>query len=455
MPSISSTGLGSGLDINNLVETLTESEKAPQQERLDLRKSTADATISGVATLKSALSSFQSALSGLADADNLEILTASSSDEDVFTASVNSTAVAGNYSIQVKQLAQGDKYSSDQFFAADDTLVGTATAISMSVGGNSFSVTLGVNDTLADLRNNIMNAADNPGVIATIVSSDAGQSLVITSSGVGADSAITFDSLGTSGLTFTNTTPAQDSIVSIDGNDLTSASNLVTNAITGVTLALDKADPGVTKTLSIFKDPGVLEEQVSELVDAYNQLFKTLSELQYGYENEDGEVVAPLMPNDVTLRSLMTQIRRTFTSSVEGNGNYSSLASLGVETNRNGTVSLDVRVLRSALDSGLSNMPKLFSESDVGIAYRLDQQIDTYLKFEGVLDQRTESAETQLERIAKDQATLDLRIEKFQTRLFAQFNQMDAIVGLLGNTGSYLEQQLATLPLGGGLNKDR
>lgn len=446
MPSISSTGLGSGLDINNLVETLTEAEKAPQQERIDIRRTDAQATISGVATLKSALSSFQGAFADLADTNDLSFMTAASADEDIFTATADYTAVPGTYSVEVQQLAGGDKYTSDPV-DPEANLVATATTMQFTVDGESFSVTVGVNDDLSDLRNNINDALDNTGVAATILTSDAGASLILTSKGVGESAAITID-VGTTGLVLTQTETAQNAEVLIDGQLVTSESNLVTGAITGVTLALDQADDDVEYTLSVFRDPTQLEEQVQELVDSYNSLLETVAKLQFGYEDEEGEQVPALMPNDTTLRSLMNQIRRTLSSSISDNGNYTGLASLGVQTNRDGTLQIDTSDLRSALDSGLDKMARLFAEEDVGIAYRLNEQIDVYLKFEGVLDQRKSTAEDQLERIKKDQERLDLRIDSFQARIFAQFNAMDSIVGLLGNTGSYLEQQLSALPYG-------
>lgn len=446
MTTISSTGLGSGLDINNLVETITEAEKAPQQERIDVRRTGAEATISGVAKLKAALSQFQGAFADLADANDLNFMTAASGNEEIFTATADYTAVPGNYSVEVQQLAGGDKYSADPV-DPDANLVATATSMLFTVDGESFSVTVGVNDDLSDLRNNINNALDNSGVVATILTSDAGASLILTSKGVGEASAITIDA-GATGLIFTQREAAQNAEVLIDGQLVTSESNVVTGAITGVTLALDQADDDVEYTLSIFRDSLELEQQVKDFAESYNSLLETVAQLQYGYENEDGEAIAALMPNDSTVRSLMNQIRRTLSSSVSENGNFSGLASLGFQTNRDGTLKVDVSDLRAALDTGLDKMTRLFAEENVGIAYRLNEQIDIYLKFEGVLDQRKSTAEDQLERIKKDQERLDLRIDSFQARMFAQFNAMDSIVGLLGSTGSYLEQQLSALPYG-------
>jgi len=446
MSTITSTGLGSGLDVNSLVDSITEAEKAPQQERIDLRRTDAQATISGVATLKSALSSFQGAFSDLADVNDLSFMTAASGDEDIFSATADYTAVPGSYSVEVQQLAGGDKYSSSPVDPKAN-LVTSATSMQFTVDGDAFSVTVGVNDTLVDLRNNINNALDNTGVSAAILTSDVGASLILTSRGSGAASAITID-VGATGLLLAQQETARDAEVLIDGQLVTSESNLVTGAITGVTLALDKADDNAVYTLSLFRDASQLEEQLEEFVDSYNSLLETVAKLQFGYEDEDGEPVAALMPNDSTLRSLMNQIRRTLSSTIENNGNFSGLASLGVQTNRDGTLKVDPTDLRSALDSGLDRMARLFAEEDVGIAYRLNEQINAYLKFEGVLDQRKSTAEAQLERLKQDQARLDLRIESFQARMFAQFNAMDSIVGLLGSTGSYLEQQLSALPFG-------
>jgi len=466
MSTITSTGLGSGLDINSLVDSLTEAERAPTQDRIDLRKSTADATISGVGRLKSALDDFQSALAKLNDASDLETTSASSSDETIFSATADATAQQGTYEIEVEQLATTNKWTSGAL--ADDELVGKG-VMTFSVNGDSFSLDVGVNDTLADVRNNINAASDNVGVRATLITSDDGVRLVLTAAESGTENALTIsaveetdDADPATGLSrldatqLTETQPGLDSKVRVDGQLVTSSSNLVEGAITGVTLALDKADDNAQYTLSLFPDPAGLEDNITEMVNSYNALLTTASQLQFGTVDEEGNEIPPLMPNDSTLRSLMTQLRRSFSSSVEGAGNFSSLATLGVSTNRDGSIVLNSGQLQKALasGSGLTDIAKLFSTDGTGVANKLFDQVSSYLKFDGVLDQRIESAQSQLERLAKDQTSLDLRLEKYQARLFTQFNKMDSIVGSLTSTGSYLDQQLSLLSFAGGYNKD-
>lgn len=470
MSSITSTGLGSGVDINSLVDSLVEAEKAPQQERIDLRKTTAEATISAVGALKSALSEFQSKLADLNELKDFETTTASTSDSSVFSASADYTAISGTYAVEVEQLATAHKAMSTAF--GDEELVGKGT-LSLGVNGESFSVEVGVNDTIADVRNAINSAADNTGVRATIIKSDAGQRLVLTSAETGADNRISItvsdidtentDDQGLSRLHFDPDDPAGsqmsqtqeplDARVYIDGELLTSGSNVIENAITGVTLALDKAEDDVTHTLSLYQDTAKLEEKITDVVEGYNKLLGTLSELQNGSVDEEGNELDALLPNDAMLRSLTTQVRRIFSSQISTNGNYNSLASLGVSTNRDGTLSLESSTLRGALDKGLEQVTAIFGSEGTGVANRLYDLVGEYISFEGVLDSRTKTANTQLERLVEDQNALDTRIEKYQARLFAQFNYMDSIVGTLTSTGDYLDQQLSLLPYGGG-NKD-
>ena len=112
MASITAPGVGSGLDIASLVSQLVAAEGQGKSIRLARREAFAQAEISALGSLKSALSSFQSAVQDLDALSDFRKRSASSADEDLFTASADDKAVAGSYSIEVVNLAAAHKLAS-------------------------------------------------------------------------------------------------------------------------------------------------------------------------------------------------------------------------------------------------------------------------------------------------------------------------------------------------------
>jgi len=194
--SISSAGIGSGIDINSLVQQLVESEGSNKSNRLNLKEAEYQADISAFGSLKGALSIFQKAVQGLQDAGDFQNRSATSSNTEVFTASADETADFSQYGIEVVQLAQANKLITQAGFA-DTDVVGSGT-LTLTQGADSFSIDVGATDTLTDIRDAINAADDNTGIGAAVINVDDGlglggtvQKLVFTANDTGLDKAIT------------------------------------------------------------------------------------------------------------------------------------------------------------------------------------------------------------------------------------------------------------------------
>ena len=122
--AISSTGIGSGLDIDSLVSKLVAAERSAGQTRIDTKKGKLTEQFSAMSTLMGGMSAFQSSLNGLVSAGSFTSRKVSVSDEKAFTAKADSKAAAGSYDVQVKQLAKASQLGSDAFATAG-TKVGT------------------------------------------------------------------------------------------------------------------------------------------------------------------------------------------------------------------------------------------------------------------------------------------------------------------------------------------
>src|SRR5271165_7512677 len=145
---ITSTGIGSGLNIGAIVSALTNAEGAGQQNEITNQQTTLNAQLSAFGTFSSALSTLQATVTTLETPNALAGFTASVADSTIASATTNSQAVAGQYSLAVQNLAAAASLSSGPVATAE-TVIGTGT-LQISVGGQSTSVTIGTtNDTLA------------------------------------------------------------------------------------------------------------------------------------------------------------------------------------------------------------------------------------------------------------------------------------------------------------------
>ena len=238
MTAITSAGAGSGLDVNSLVTQLVAADRAPYDNRLNQADAKLTTEFSALSQLKGAMSSFQSALSSMKDTSSYILRKATVGDATAFTATASSSAVAGSYDIDIVQLAKAAQLKSVPFLSGATTVIGTGTLV-LSMGATSFNVTLTApKNTLADIRDAINSAADNPGINAAVVTGVSGAQLVLTGTATGVANAIKVTTSGGDGglaqlvydpPTTTALTPINAAqrapIVNVSGITVNSASN--------------------------------------------------------------------------------------------------------------------------------------------------------------------------------------------------------------------------------------
>ena len=284
MSTISSTGIGSGLDIDSLVSKLVAAERSAGQTRIDTKKTKLTEQFSAMATLMGGMSAFQTSLNSLVSASSFTSRKVSVSDEAAFTAKAGSSAAAGSYDVQVEQLAKAAQLGSDAF-ASGSTPVGTGT-LTISVGESSFSIEVGEGgNSLANIRDAINRSAANTGVQASLLTDVEGTHLVLTSTKTGADRALTVTASGGDGgleqlENMEVRSEAQDAILFVSGYEIHSGSNTVSNAIEGVTLTLKApTEEGSTVLLGVERDDAAIQDAAKKFVDAYNSLAGTIKSL--------------------------------------------------------------------------------------------------------------------------------------------------------------------------------
>ncbi|AHX14401.1 flagellar capping protein [Dyella jiangningensis] len=452
--TLSASGIGSGLDVNSIVTALVNARKAASQNQIDTRTKQTNNLLTGLSSLNSALGGIQSALASLSSVNTFNsyagTLTPASGSSSIGTASTLSSAHPGTYTIAVSQLATVQKRTSDP--VASGTAVGQGT-LSITVGSSTMNVAVSATNTLADIASSINSSSSNPGVTATIVNGVNGQQLVLSSSktGVANGFSISADATSSSGLqalaTKLNTAgsnEAQDAKLTIDGIDVTSASNSVSGKMDGVTLNLTGTG---TNTLAVTQDNTAATNAIQGLVDAYNSYVSTVSPLA-SYDKSTG--AAGVLLGDSTLTSVQRGIGSVLSGAVKGNS-ISTLANLGITRNADGTLALDTTKLASAFQSNAAAVKDLFTGTN-GYGTKLNSTINAYTASNGIIPSRMDSLNNTLTQLSQQQTALNARMATYQKQLQSQYTALDTLMSSLNNTSSYLTTALDQLTNSGSKN---
>lgn len=460
MAGIQANGIGSGLDVNSLVSQLVSAEGAPLQQRITRHEVAVTTKVSALGTLKGALAAFKAALDPLKTVDAFQSRKATSADAKIFTVTAGTDAVAGHYDVEVVQLAKAHQLASAPFLAGGSAPVGDGT-LTISVGANTFSVTIDPDKaTLDDIRNAINSAADNTGVQATLLNTASGSRLVLTASETGADNAIKVAASGGNGglnqLVYdplappvppapglTQLAPAQNALIRVATFDIESDTNVFENAIDGVTITAVKESEGEEVALDVAFDKISVQSRIQKFVTEYNAMQTQVAKL--GKYDAETKTAGPLL-GDSLLRSIETETRRGLSEPVSGiSGSYTTLASLGITTNASGALTIDNDKLTKALDADAQGVAELFG-SENGIAARLSERLETRLATTGDIEGRNTGLKTELKDIARDKEAFTLRMTQVEARYRKQFTALDSLLSQMQSTSAYLTQQLASLP---------
>ena len=398
MPAITSSGLGSGLDINGLVTKLVTAEGQPDTQRLDKREAKAQASLTAYGTLKGAFDAFQSSLGALQNASSFQNKSVSSSDSTVATATATRDAAPGSFALDVTNLADSQSLVSDtglaaaQFTALSD-VVGTG-SITFKFGTTNYdpatdtftapfaqnpdkvAKTVQITDgSLSGIRDAINNAGI--GITASTVFDGTHYRLTFSADQTGASNGLEItvadddgnnnDSLGGLSLFTFNATSsnlvqtraAQDATLKINGIDITSASNTLTDTLSGVTVNLLQG-ANSTATLTVANDASVISTNVQNFIGKYNALVGTVNDLS---SFDPATNKAGILNGDSILRGLDAQLDRLISTPVKGaKEGFSILADIGITRNsKDGTLVLDNTKLTAAIESNPDAVTGLFA----------------------------------------------------------------------------------------------
>ena len=384
---LASPGIGSGLDVNGIVNQLMALERRPLTS-LDSKEAKQQTQLTAFGSLKGAIVSFQSSVAALANPAKYAAIAANLADTSLANVSATSAAVTGSHSVEIQTLAQEQKLKSANF-PTTSTIIGSGT-ITIQFGtydGGTFtlnpdkatqSITISSNNSSLDGIRDTINQA-NAGVTASIVNDGTGNRLVIASKDTGLSNALkitttdadtnNIDNSGLSQLAYdastggtsnlTETVAASNATLVIDGISISKASNKITDAIEGVTLDLLKTNLGTTTTLNLSRDTTGIQSAVSSFVKSFNDLNKTITDLSK-YDATTKQ--ASILTGDSTVRSIQTKIRSTISDPLTtAGGGLSLLSEIGVSFQTDGTLKFDSTKLSTVLSDSTKDVSTLFA----------------------------------------------------------------------------------------------
>ena len=494
MATISSTGIGSGLDVNSIVSQLVALEKTPLKT-LALKATNMTSQVSAFGDIKSQFSALTDVATRISAASAWGARTAASSNTSAATITATATANATNFSLDVDQLAQPQSVSSAQLTAGAAVGAGTLTLQLGTWTGTAFAqasnayppIDVDVNDTVATIAAKI-NAA-GAGVVATSFNDGTGDRLLLRAkdTGVAAGFKLTVTETADDGnvatglkrLTFDPSTldPAitgaqfgmaaagipvqygQDAKARINGLAVTSPSNTLTDNIPGVTIKLvattttgyDPAIPtGSTTegkspvTMSISEDVIPAVKNAQDFVTAYNKLNKTLADLT---KYDAATKTAGLFQGDSSIVGLQNVLRNMLGSTSVG-GTYQRLADVGLERQLDGSLSINTTKLSAAANNG-NALQTLFTSNNGnalsnGFALKFRDLGRGVLASGGAVVTKGAALQGALTRNGKEQAKVNDHAALFEARLRKQYSALDAQMAQLNALNAYVTQQVAS-----------
>jgi flagellar hook-associated protein 2 len=457
---ISSTGVGSGLDVKSIVTQLVAIERQPLAQ-LKTKASSIQTQLSVYGKLKSQISALGDAATVLAGAGGWNVQKASSSNATAVGVSVGTTAVASDISVSVQQLARAQTSASLGVTAG--VAVGAVGTLNIEVGswsedavpvfapGTSVPISVVAGDTVSDIANKINSAS--AGVTATVLRDGANERLVIRSSKTGTASGFRLDEPADPGIAALGLTNPSDTVnfsgqtaldakVNINGVDVVSGSNKMVDVIPGVTLQLNQVTTAPAE-VTIATDLEVVQKNIQTFVDAYNALNTTISDAT---KYTAATKTAGPLQGDATTLGLQSALRSMLGSGSVGS-TFSRLSDIGIERQTDGSLKINT-VKLTAAQQDLPNLKALFTADNNdattnGFGLKVRDFARAMVAFDGQVSNKSTALQASIDRNTAEQDRVNDRATRVETQLYKQYSALDAQMAQLNGLSSFVTAQLA------------
>ena len=476
MASLSSLGVGSGLDAESIVKSLAALERKPA-EVIKAENTKLDTKVSTWGKIQGAFSSLQDAANALNSDDFWTATKATSSDSTSVGVTTSAASSPGSYSITVESLASS-QYLASSAYASKTATVGQGTlridigsydsdggtppvvTFNARAAASQFDINIGPDDnTLEKIRDKINGAG--AGITASLVNDVTGTRLVLRGA-TGSESAFkisaTEDPLapglgalaydastgGTSNMSRTQT--ASNAQATINGLSVSSASNTMSDVVDGLSLQLNKVSASPIN-VEVAQDNEGIRKGIDTFVSAYNNVVSTIR-VQSKYD-EASKTAGPLQ-GDATARNLLSQIRNLIGNSSGASGVFARLSDIGLDIQTDGTMSVKSDKMSAAMGN-LGELKKFFANSDTvnlgndGMAQRIKSLTTQLLGNDGAISSRTDGIKSMIERNKGKIERIDVKATMAEARLRAQYTLLDANMAKLNGLSNFVTSQLSAM----------
>ncbi|MGN4980750.1 flagellar filament capping protein FliD [Aeromonas dhakensis] len=461
MPTITSAGAGSGLDLESVIAASVDAKKAQLMQPITTKKTNTQITLSGVGQLKSAIASFVTTLKAMAKDDAFNkrsINITQDKDKPVLKVESKAGASNGQYDISVEQLAKTSKFDGT-FDSSTTPLITQDGKLTFKAGDKTFDVDVKAGDSLQSIRKRINNDADNFGLSVNIMNTSDGKSKLMIDSGISGDGKDLQITGSTTELTdnlvskLTKSQSAQDAKITVDGSTLTSATNTFDGTIVGLKLTVLRESDSTTTTdtngnpvktyssnkVDVTTDKAGIKDMVKSFVDGYNALVKKSNDLGKrnsivaGKSQNDGGALA----GDATTRAVVNMMNGLITEPSQKSSTYSTIFQMGIKMDNKGVLSIDDTKFSEAIDKNFDQVVAVFGGKD-GVAGKLASQLETYSKTGGLLAKREDSLNSDLREVSRKESDVTAQLTKYQETLRARYGSLDSMLAKMNKSASYL-----------------
>jgi flagellar hook-associated protein 2 len=472
--TITSTGIGSGLDVNSIITQLMAAESQPLK-LLQNQATSINTQISAIGQMTSLASALSTKSQALESPSLWSGVSDSSSDASAVTADTSAGGASpGNYAVSVQALAQSQTVTSNALASSSSTLnagtltielgswTGTpASGFSPKSGASAVTINIGDGDTsLASIRDKI-NAA-GAGVQASIITDANGARLSLRSNDTGAEngfrvtaaetvddgnaatglSALSYDMLGASSMGLNQS--AQNAKVTVNGIGIESASNTLTSVSDGMDLTVSKVTTSPVN-IAVTQNIAGMTQAINDFVSAFNSLNANIvNQTKYDATAKTG---GPLQ-GDPSVIGFQGQMRGIVTQAGTGSSMYSTLSQIGITLQKDGSLGVDSTKLAAAMKN-VGEVRKLFAATGTGagqgVAVGIQKAADAATTLGGRLYSENIGLQAQLRANSDSQANMQTHLDQDEKRYQTQFQALDTTMAKMNALSSYMTQQLASL----------
>jgi len=468
---LSSTGIGSGLQVEQIVSQLVALERQPIA-KLQSVASSIKTQLSIFSQVKSMMSTLSDAATKLAKGSTWDSMAATSSNASAITVKASDKASATSFGIGVQQLARG------QSVASASVVAGTA------VGGGTLNIQLGSweqttppnfkagtvaavavevepTDSLAEIASKINGS--KAGVTATVLRDATGERLLVRSDKTGEESgfrievneegnasglsSLAFDPQQTPavGMAANATQYAQNAKATINGIAVESATNTFTDTVPGLSFTALQVTTAPVE-VAVNSDTESLKKNIEDFVKAYNALNDLLT-TSTKYDSETKKAGA--LQGDSTTVGLQSTLRNMVASTTEGSIGFARLADIGIDIKKGGKLETSAEKLDTALKNPAALKALFANDAGTadpganGLAVKVKAVAGKLLGFEGLLDNKADALNASIQRNQSDQDRVESKASMVEKRLRAQYVALDVKMASLSTLSAYIGQQVS------------